>query len=302
MYVSDTYAYASSRERWRRLKDNAFEIVALLATLVGIVFLLVLLVDVVRDGWPRLTWKFLTSFPSRRPQQAGILSALVGTLWVVPLAGIIASEIGVMAGVYLEEFAPRNRLTRFIEINIANLAGVPSVIYGLLGLQLFVRYMRPITGGRTVLSGALTLALLVLPIIIIATREALRSVPPSLRLAGMALGATRWEVTRDHVLPMALPGILTGIILSVARAIGETAPLITIGALTYVAFLPPFGLEGLRSPFTVLPIQIFNWISRPQKAFHINAAAGIVILLAVLLLLNGLAIYLRNRLQKRWRA
>ena len=220
----------------RRVKDNLFELVALVATLVGIVFLSVLIVDILRDGWPRLSWQFLTSYPSRKPEQAGILPALVGTLWVVPLAGLMAFVVGVMAGIYLEEFAPRNRLTAFIEINIANLAGVPSIIYGLLGLQLFVRVMEPITGGRTVLAAAMTLALLVLP----------------------------------------------------------------IGALTYVAFLPPPGLEGLRSPFTVLPIQIFNWISRPQKAFHTNAAAGIIVLLAVLLLLNGVAIYLRARLQRRF--
>ncbi len=284
----------------RRVKDNLFELMALIATLVGIVFLSVLIVDILRDGWPRLSWQFLTSYPSRKPEQAGILPALVGTLWVVPLAGLMAFVVGVMAGIYLEEFAPRNRLTAFIEINIANLAGVPSIIYGLLGLQLFVRVMEPITGGRTVLAAAMTLALLVLPIVIIATREALRAVPPSLRLAGLALGATQWQVVRDHVLPLAFPGILTGTILAVARAIGETAPLIPIGALTYVAFLPPLGLEGLRSPFTVLPIQIFNWISRPQKAFHTNAAAGIIVLLAVLLLLNGVAIYLRARLQRRF--
>ncbi len=291
-------ARAARRRGWG---DLAFELVALVATLIGIIVLMVLLIDVLVDGAPRLSWQFLTSYPSRKPEQAGILSALVGTLWVIPLTALFAFPLGVMAAVYLEEFAQRNRLVDFIEVNIANLAGIPSVIYGLLGLQLFVRVMRPITGGRSVLAGALTLALLVLPIIIVASREALRTVPDSLRQAGLALGATRWQVIRDHVLPLALPGILTGTILAVARAIGETAPLITIGALTYVAFVPPLSLEGLRSPFTVLPIQIFNWISRPQKAFHTNAAAGIVVLLAVLLLLNGLAIYLRNRLQRRIR-
>ncbi len=285
--------------RGRKRTDMLFESLALMATLVGIVVLAVLIVDILRQGLPRLSWDFLTAYPSRRPSRAGIYPALVGSVWVVSLTALIAFPIGVGAAIYLEEYAPRNRWTALIEVNIANLAGVPSIIYGLLGLQLFVRVMQPITGGRTVLSGALTLALLVLPMVIIASREALRAVPTSLRQAGLALGATRWQVIRDLVLPTAFPGILTGTILAVARAIGETAPLITIGALTYVAFVPPLSPEGLRSPFTVLPIQIFNWVSRPQKGFHVNAAAGIIVLLALLLLLNGTAIYLRNRLQQR---
>ncbi|MCS7220125.1 MAG: phosphate ABC transporter permease PstA [Anaerolineae bacterium] len=283
----------------RKFLDRLFEWLTLIATFLGLIVLVVLLWDVLQDGLPRLNWQFLTSFPSRKPEEAGILSALVGSLWLLGLTALIAFPIGVGAGIYLEEYAPDNRLTQLIEINIANLAGVPSIIYGLLGLEIFVRFLFPVTGGRSVLSGALTMSLLILPVIIIATREALRAVPDTLRQAGYALGATRWQVIRDQVLPLAFPGILTGTILALSRAIGETAPLITIGALTYIAFLPPLGLEGLRSPFTVLPIQIFNWVSRPQKGFHINAAAGIIVLLAVLLSMNSIAIVLRNKYQRR---
>jgi phosphate transport system permease protein len=248
------------------------------------------------DGFARLSWEFLTSFPSRRAENAGILSALVGTLWVISLTALFAFPIGVGAAIYLEEYAPKNRLTQLIEINIANLAGVPSVIYGLLGLGVFVRWMML---GRSVLAGALTLALLVLPIVIISSREALRAVPQSLRQAAYALGATKWQTTWSQVLPVAFPSILTGTILALSRAMGESAPLITIGALTYIAFLPEFSLEGLFSGFTVLPIQIFNWVSRPQKAFHVNAAAGIIVLLVVLLSMNALAIWLRNKYQQK---
>ncbi len=283
----------------RRLWDRLLGPLALMATLLGLVVLIVLLIDVFRDGWPRLSWKFLTSFPSRKPEEAGILSALVGSLWLVSLTALFSFPIGVGAAIYLEEYASRSRFTEFIEVNIANLAGVPSIIYGLLGLELFVRFLFPLTNGRTILSGALTMTLLVLPIIIIATREALRAVPDSLRQGGLAMGATRWQVVRDLVLPQALPGALTGTILALSRAIGETAPLITIGALTYIAFLPPFSLEALRTPFTVLPIQIFNWVSRPQAGFHQAAAAGIIVLLIVLLTMNAGAIYLRNRFQRR---
>ncbi|RME64316.1 MAG: phosphate ABC transporter permease PstA [Caldilineae bacterium] len=283
----------------RKRLDRLFQPVALAATLLGLVVLVLLLWSVLQDGLPRLNWQFLTSFPSRRPERAGILSALVGSLWMMSVTAVVAFPVGVAAALYLEEYAPKNRLTRFIEINIANLAGVPSIIYGLLGLELFVRFMFPITNGRTVLAGSLTMSLLIMPVIIIATRESLRAVPDSLRQAGLALGATRWEVIRDHVLPQALPGILTGTILSLSRAIGETAPLITIGALTYIAYLPPFSPEGLRTPFTVLPIQIFNWVSRPQAEFHVNAAAGIVVLLIVLFAMNSVAIVLRHRYQRR---
>jgi phosphate transport system permease protein len=278
--------------------DQFFAIATWVATFFGLVVLAVLLIDVFTDGIPRLDWSFLTSYPSRRPSQAGILSALIGSIWLLVLTALIAFPLGVGAGIFLEEYAADTWFTQAIEINIANLAAVPSIIYGLLGLQIFVRWLEPLTNGRSVITGALTLSLLILPIIIIATREALRSVPDSLRQAGFALGATRWLVIRDHVFPLALPGILTGTILALSRAIGETAPLITIGALTYIAFLPPLSPKGLQSPFTALPIQIFNWVSRPQAEFHINAAAGIVVLMVMLLLMNATAIFLRNKFQK----
>lgn len=274
--------------------DAIFKFAAIAAISIALLVLVVLLVDVVIDGAPRISWSFLTNFPSRRPLDAGLLSALVGTIWVMVLVAIIAFPIGVGSGIFLEEFAGDTWYAQIIEININNLAGVPSIIYGLLGLQVFVRLMEPITGGRSILSGALTLALLILPILIVSTREAIRSVPDSLRQAGFALGATKWEVVWNHVLPLAFPGILTGTILSLSRAIGETAPLIMIGALTFISFLP----DGPQSPFTVLPIQIYNWVARPQEEFHVNSAAGIIVLMVMLLLMNSTAIYLRGRFQK----
>jgi len=273
--------------------ERAFQAICLLAMLLPLLLLLVLIGKALTDGWPRLSWGFLTSYPSRRPATAGLLPALVGSIYLMGLTALIAIPLGIGAALYLEEYAPRGRVTSLIEINIANLAGVPSIIYGLLGLEVFVRGLAL---RRSLLAGAATLALLLLPMVIMASREALRTIPPSLREACYALGAERWQTIRQVVLPMSLPGMLTGIILALARAIGETAPLITIGALTYVAFLP----DSLRSPFTALPIQIFNWISRPQPAFHVNAAAGIIVLLAIMLILNGLAIWLRDRM--RWRA
>jgi len=289
-------------DAWRRRvrrNEKLFEWVSLAATLLGLVVLAALLFDVLRDGLPRLDWQFLTSYPSRKPEDAGIYAALVGSIWLLVLTALIAFPIGVATSIYLEEYAEPGRLPDLVEVNIANLAGVPSIIYGLLGLELFVRVFYPITGGRSVLAGALTMALLIMPIVIIAAREALKAVPTSLRLGGYALGATRWQVIRTLVLPSAMPGILTGTILALARAVGETAPLITMGALTYVAFVPELGLEGLRSQFTVSPIQIFNWVSRPQAGFHMNAAAGIVVLLMLMLLMNAAAILLRTRYQKR---
>jgi phosphate transport system permease protein len=264
----------------------------ILVTLAALAALAALLYDVGHDGLGRLSWQFLTSYPSRHPEQAGILAALVGSVYVIALTAALAVPVGVGAAIYLEEYAGRSRLSRIIEINIANLAGVPSIIYGLLGLGLFVRAM---SMGRSVLAGSATLALLVLPMVIISTREALRAVPKSLREGSYALGATRWQTVWYQVLPAALPGVLTGLILALSRAIGETAPLITIGALTYVPFIP----DGIWSPFTVLPIQIFDWVSRPQAGFAINAAAGIIVLLVLLLAMNALAIILRDRFQKQ---
>ncbi|HIK09653.1 MAG TPA: phosphate ABC transporter permease PstA [Oscillatoriaceae cyanobacterium M33_DOE_052] len=278
--------------------DRIFEIAALISTIVGLVVLAVLLTDVVLDGLPRLSLNFLTNYPSRKPEQAGILSPLVGTIWLLLTTAAIAFPIGVGAGIFLEEFAADTLAAKIIEINIANLAGVPSIIYGLLGLEVFVRIMEPITKGRSILAGALTLALLILPIIIVATRESLRAIPNSLRMAGYALGATRWQVISEQILPLAIPGILTGTILALSRAIGETAPLIAIGALTFIAYLPHLSLEGFQTPFTALPIQIYNWVSRPQVEFHTNAAAGIIVLMVVLLLMNTTAIILRNKFQK----
>ena len=277
-----------------KLGDGLFQIIAVVGIVLALATLGALIADALVDGLPRIDWEFLTSFPSRKPAEAGIFSALIGSVYLITLTAVVAVPIGVAAAVYLEEYTNQSsRLSRIIEVNVANLAGVPSIIYGLLGLELFVRGMRL---DRSLLAGALTLALLVLPIVIIASREAIRAVPGTIREAAYALGATQWQTTKDHVLPLAFPGILTGIILAVSRAIGETAPLIAIGALTYVAFVP----DGLLSPFTALPIQIFNWVSRPQAGFHINAAAGIVVLLVVTLLLNALAIFLRNRYQKQY--
>jgi phosphate transport system permease protein len=280
----------------RHALDWAFAVLVLIATLIGLVVLVVLVVDVAVDGVPRLGWGFLTSFPSSFPENAGVYPALVGSLFLLLLTALLSVPLGVGAAVYLQEYAPDNWLTRVIEVNISNLAGVPSIIYGLLGLALFVNWLAPITGGKSVLSGALTLTLLILPVIIIATREALRAIPDTVREAGFALGATRWEVIRSHLLPMALPGALTGTILALSRAIGEAAPLIVVGAATYITFAP----DGPRSEYSALPIQIFSWISQPQEGFQIDAAAGIVVLMAVLILANSFAIWLRNRFQRRY--
>ena len=287
----------------RYFVERVFQIACWTSVAIGLTVLAVLLIDVFLDGLPRLDWTLLTNFPSRKPDQAGLKSALVGTIWVMAITAIVTFPLGVGAGIYLEEFARESWFAKFIQVNISNLAAVPSIIYGLLGVTVFVRLIEPISGGRTVLAGGLTLSLLVLPIVIVSTREALGSVPDSLRQAGFALGATRWQVVREQVFPLAFPGILTGTILALSRAIGETAPLIAIGALTFIAFLPPLEnpIEGLRTPFTVMPIQIFNWVSRPQPAFHTVAAAGIVVLMVVLLLMNATAIWLRNRFQRNFR-
>lgn len=278
--------------------DKIFTIATWVATIFGLVVLAILLIDILVDGLGRLNWSFLTSFSSRRASSSGILAPLVGTIWLLVITALISFPLGVGAGIFLEEYAEDNWFTQLIEINIANLAAVPSIIYGLLGLQIFVRVMQPITQGRSVLAGALTLSLLILPIIIITTREALRAVPDSLRQAGFALGANRWQIIREQIFPIALPGILTGTILALSRAIGETAPLIVIGAVGFITFLPELSLKGLQSSFTALPIQIFDWVSRPQTDFHQNAAAGIIVLMIVLLLMNSTAIYLRNKFQQ----
>jgi phosphate transport system permease protein len=286
---------ASGRDAMRRrIPDVAFQLIAVTVLAIAVAALGLLLVDVVSDGWRRLNWQFLTSLPSRRASSAGIYNALVGSVFVISVTAALSLPIGVAAAIYLEEYGGRSRIAHLIEINIANLAAVPSIIYGLLGLGLFVRAMGM---GRSVLAGAATLALLVLPVVILSTREALRTVPKSIREGSYALGATKWQTIWHQVLPMAIPGVLTGLILSLSRAIGETAPLITIGALTYVPFAP----DSLSSPFTVLPIQIFNWVSRPQSDFHANAAAGIIVLLVLLVLMNASAVLLRDRFQRKVR-
>lgn len=274
------------RKVWARL----FRLLCMSLTWLSLVLLAVLLVHATREGLPWLDLQFIKDFPSRFPARAGIKSALVGTLWLISLTAVFSIPVGVAGAIYLEEYASRTRLNTAIEISIANLAGVPSIVYGMLGLAIFVRWMAL---GRSVVAGALTMSLLILPVIIISSREALRAVPSSIRRASFALGATQWQTIRHHVLPAALPGILTGTILALSRAIGETAPLIMIGALTYVAFVP----TGPMDAFTALPIQIFNWVSRPQQEFHQLAAAGIIVLLAVLLLMNGIAVVIRQRSQ-----
>ena len=278
--------------RRRRAVDIVFQALALLVLVVTLGALAALIADVWSDGFSRLSWDFVTSFPSRRASQAGIWHALTGSVFVILLTALIAVPIGVAAAIYLEEYGSRSVTARLIEINITNLAAVPSVIYGLLGLGLFVRMLGL---GRSVLAGAATLALLVLPVVILSTREALRAVPKSIREGSYALGATKWQTIWHQVLPMAMPGILTGLILALSRAIGETAPLITIGAVTFVTFVP----DSVWSPFTVLPIQIFNWVSRPQVEFQTNAAAGILVLLALLLTMNAAAIWLRDRYKRK---
>lgn len=278
----------------RKLIAGAMEKVLFAATAFAILVLLALGWDIVTSGASWLSLHLLTNGPSRKAEMAGMRPAILGTLWVIGMTAVIAFPIGVGAAVYLEEYAPDNRWTRLLKLNIANLAGVPSVVYGLLGLGVFVSLFNL---GRTIISGSLTLALLILPVIIIASQEAIRAVPSSLRQAAFALGATRWQVARDHVLPAAMPGILTGIILSISRAIGETAPLLVVGAAAYVTFNP----DGVMSKYTVIPMQIYEWARRPQAEFTNLAAAAIIVLLVVLLLLNGAAIYLRQRASSRVR-
>jgi len=289
----------------RKLVDFCFAIVGLLSFVFALATLLLLIIDLASTGVPRISWQFLTEFPSRFPQRAGILSAWVGTFCVMLVTAVSVIPLGVAAGIYLEEYAPKNLFTSFIELNIVNLAGIPSITFGLMALGLFVYKFG---FGPSILTAGLTLGLLVLPIVIVATREAIRAIPNTIREAAYAVGASRWQLVQHHILPYSAGGILTGVIIALSRAIGETAPLITIGALTFIAFLPsppitdsaPFvSFQWLSDPFTVMPIQMFNWISRPQPEFHTNAAATGVILLLMTLIMNGFAIYLRYRFRKR---
>ena len=266
--------------------------ILLISVCIGVLGLAILIFDVLDKGLPWLSWQFVTDYPSRHPEEAGVFSALVGTVWIMFMTAIFTVPVGVGAAIYLEEYAPRNIFTKILEINVANLAGVPSIVYGLLGLALFVYWMNM---GRSILAGALTLSLLVLPIVILSSREAIRAVPDSYRQGAYAMGADQWQVIKGVVLPSAIPGILTGTILALSRAIGEAAPVIAISALVYLTFIPSNPMER----FTVLPIQIFNWIARPQEEFRGLAAAGIIVLLIILLSMNAVAVYLRNRYQAR---
>ena len=288
----------------RKTNDLIFATIGICCLGFALITIAALFVDMAVTGWARFRPEFFTEFPSRRAAQAGILSAWVGSLLVMTVTAMVAIPLGVAAGVWLEEYAPKHWITDVIEININNLAGVPSIVFGLLALGLFV-YTFGL--GQSVRTAGLTLALLILPVVIVATREAIRSIPLMVREASFGLGATKWQTTRDHIVPYSMPGILTGIILGMSRAIGETAPIITIGALTFIAFLPPapitdvapfISFDGLKAPFTVMPIQIFNWSSRPCPAFHANAAAAGAILVAMTLSMNALAIYLRFRLRR----
>jgi phosphate transport system permease protein len=289
----------------RKLMDQIFVVAGLAVMLGCLAILAVLFIDLVRDGAPRFGWDFLTNFASRHAEKAGILAAWVGTSLIMLVTAVCAVPVGVMAAIYLEEYAPKNWFTAVVEINVTNLAGVPSIVYGLLALGLLVHQLDL---GQSILAAGLTLALLILPIVIVATRESIRSVPNAIREAAYGLGATRWEVTKDHVLPYSTGGILTGMILGLSRAIGETAPIITIGALSFIAFLPdapiksefPFvSFQWLHDPFTAMPIQMFNWVSRPDQAFQSNAAAAGAILLCMTLAMNGVAIFIRYRFRKK---
>ncbi len=274
----------------RQYKTKLFRLFCASITWLSTLILAVLVWQVTASGFNWLDWQFLSSFPSRFPENAGIKSAIAGTFWLVGLVAVISIPVGVSTAIYLEEFAKKGRVNKWVEVNISNLAGVPSIVYGILGLAVFVRFLAL---NRSLLSGALTMSLLILPVIIIASREAIRAVPRSIRYAAFSLGATRWQTTWSHILPASFPGIMTGIILALSRAIGETAPLIMIGALTFVAFVP----EGPMDAFTALPIQIYNWASRPQDEFRNLAAAAIIVLLFILLIMNATAIYLRNRFE-----
>lgn len=305
MIRSEELKFDTQLIRKQRYADFAFSLLGLLSLMFALVTLLALLGDLASTGLGRISYEFMTNFPSRMPEKAGILSAWVGSLCVMTATAACAIPLGIAAGVYLEEYAPKNFLTSLIELNIVNLAGIPSITFGLMALGIFVYKL---DFGHSILTAGLTLGLLVLPIIIVTTREAIRTIPPSIREAAFAMGASKWQVIQHHLLPYSTGGILTGVIISLSRAIGETAPLITIGALTFIAFLPhspvtpefPYvTMEWLKDPFTVLPIQMFNWVSRPQEEFHVNAAATGLILLLMTLAMNAIAIYIRYRFRKK---
>lgn len=288
-------------------QDSVFWIVGLLSLLLALITLICLLTDMAITGWPRLTEAFFFSFASRFPEKAGILSAWVGSLCVVLVTALLAIPMGVASGVYLEEYAKKNWLTKIIEVNILNLAGIPSITYGLMALGFFVYYLKL---GQSILTAGLTLGLLILPIIIVTTREAIKTIPSHIREAAYSLGSTKWQTIWNHILPYSSGGILTGVVIALSRAIGETAPLLTVGALTFIAFLPtspiqaepPFvSFQWLHDPYTVMPIQMFNWVSRPQEEFHVNAAAAGIVLLVMTLLLNATAIYIRYRFRKKYK-
>lgn len=275
-----------------RYKDKIFQYWALMCTLFGLILLAIFIGNIIVEGVARIDWQFLTSLPSRKPELAGIYTATLGTIWILGLTAVIAFPLGVASAIYLEEYSEKSRLNNILELNISNLAGVPSIIYGLLGLEVFVRVFGL---GESILAGSMTLSLLILPIIIVATREAIKAVPKSLKEASFALGATKWQTVWTQVLPASFGGILTGVILALSRAVGEAAPLIVVGALAYVPFAPSNPMDE----FTVLPIQIFNWVSRPQHGFSINASAAIIVLLLITFFMNGIAVFLRNRWQKK---
>jgi len=275
-----------------RIKNRLFEYVGMACTFLGLIILAIFIGNIFIDGISRIDWDFMSNLPSRKAHKAGIYTAWTGSLWILIFTTLIAFPLGVSAGVYLEEYGKKSRLSSLLEVNISNLAGVPSIIYGLLGLEIFVRVFKM---GNSILAGAFTLALLILPIIIVSTREAIRAVPPTIRAASYGLGASKWQTIWHQVLPSSMGGILTGVILAISRAVGETAPLIVVGALAYVPFAPSSPMDE----FTVMPIQIFNWVSRPQHEFTINAAAAIIILLLITFIMNGIAIYLRNKWEKK---
>ena len=302
--MQQNISYIQKIVKKNQILSTAFSILGFFALCIAIIIFLTLFAQMLISGFERLTPEFFTNFPSRRAGQAGILSAWVGSLIIMLVTACLAVPLGILSGIYLEEYAKKNLITDIIEINISNLAGVPSIVYGLLALGVFVHKLN---FGQSILSAGCTLALLILPIIIVATREAIRSIPQHIREGAYGLGATKWQVTKDHIIPYSMPGVLTGVILGMSRAIGETAPLITVGALTFIAFLPPspvnetapyFNFEWLYSSFTVMPIQMFNWTSRPEEAFQQNAAAAGLVLILMALGMNAVAIWIRYRLRK----